>query len=121
MMTPKKLLVIHTKSALNSLDGKEALDLSLIFGAYEQEVTVVFYQEGVFQTLAHQVPEKIGQKDYLTAFKTLDIYDIEQVFVCQKSLEKFGLSGKELITDIEPVSHSQLLALKANADHIYII
>jgi len=121
MSQVKNILVIHTATTLNTLAGKEALDLSLIFGAYEQNVSVLFYQAGVFQTLAHQVPERVGQKDYLTAFKTLDIYDIDNVFVCKDSLEQFGVSDAELIAGISPLSKTDILTLKQDADHVYII
>ena len=62
----KNILVIHNQSAMNTLSGKEALDFSLIFGSYEEVVTVLFYGEGATQALAHQDPELIKQKDYLS-------------------------------------------------------
>ena len=121
MINVKNILIIHTSSALNSLDGKEGLDMSLIFGSYEQKVSVLFYQQGVFQTLTKQNPESVGQKDYLAAIKSLDIYDIEQVFACQQSLQDFGFGESKLIENIERASHDTINQLKSNADHIIII
>lgn len=117
----KNILIIHTQSALNDLQGKEALDLSLIYGAFEQSVSVLFYQQGVFQTLAHQDPESLGQKDYLSTLKALDIYDVEQVYACKLSLESYSLEGKELLTNIETVSLNKIEQLKLNADHVLVI
>lgn len=117
----KNILIIHTQSALNSLQGKEALDLSLIYGAYEQAVTVLFYQQGVFQTLAQQNPEEIGQKDYLSTLKLLDVYDIEQVYVCQQSLEQYHLQQQTRISDIKVISIAEIQKLKHQADHILVI
>lgn len=120
-MTIKNILIIHTQSGLNNLQGKEALDLSLIFGAYEQNVTVLFYQHGVTQTLAQQTPELIKQKDYLSTIKALAVYDIDQVFVCASSLEKLGLNEYELIEGIKPVVQAGITQLKSNADHVFVI
>lgn len=119
--TVKNILILHTTSSFNTLSGKEALDLSLIFGAYEQHVSVVFIDQGVFQTIAHQDPESIEQKDYLSTIKALDIYDIEQVFVSQHSLQKYGFQHSELLPDIEPINAESLHTLKQQADHVYVI
>ncbi|MBU2917775.1 sulfurtransferase complex subunit TusC [Psychrosphaera sp. F3M07] len=120
-MTVKNILIIHTQSGLNNLQGKEALDLSLIFGAYEQNVSVLFYQQGVTQTLAQQTPELINQKDYLSTIKALGIYDIDHVFACQNSLQQFGLANHELIQGVEQISLLDIKQLKSNADHIYVV
>lgn len=117
----KNILVIHNQSAMNTLAGKEALDFSLIFGSYEQDVSVLFYGEGATQALAHQDPETIGQKDYLATIKALDIYDIEKVYVCQASLNNMALQHHELIADVTPVSIDKISELKQQADHIYVI
>jgi len=120
-LTVKNILIIHTQSGLNNLQGKEALDLSLIFGAYEQNVSVLFYQQGVTQTLAQQTPELINQKDYLSTIKALGIYDIDNVFACQSSLQQFGLANHELIQGVEQISLLDIKQLKSNADHIYVV
>ncbi len=117
----KNILVIHNQSAMNTLSGKEALDFSLIFGSYEQDVTVLFYGEGATQALAHQDPELIKQKDYLSTIKALDIYDIEKVYVCQSSLAELSLEQHELIADITPINVDKITELKQQADHIYVI
>lgn len=117
----KNILVLHTQSGLNSLAGKEALDLSLIFGSYEQNVSVLFYDLGVTQTLAHQDPELVAQKDYMSTIKALDIYDIDQVYACQQSLKKLSLDNHELIDGIEQASGDKITELKQQADHIYVI
>lgn len=117
----KTILILHTQTALNSLAGKEALDLSLIFGSYEQNVRVVFCHQGVTQALAHQNPEALAQKDYLSTLKLLDIYDIEQVYACATSLEKMGFETSELIDGIEAISPSKIEILKQKADHVYVI
>ncbi len=117
----KNILVIHTQSAMNTLAGKEALDFSLIFGSYEQNVSVLFYSDGVTQVLAHQDPELIGQKDYLSTIKALDIYDIENVFVCQQSLSNLSLEKRELLPNVNKISFEHITKLKQQADHIYVI
>lgn len=119
-MNEKRILVIHTKPSFNALDGKEALDLSLILGSYEQDVAVVFMHHGVFQTLAHQDPESIRQKDYLSTIKALDIYDIDKVYVFEPSLKEFGLLDNDRLANIEVIHHEGMLALKNNAEQVFV-
>ncbi|GAB3003292.1 sulfurtransferase complex subunit TusC [Psychrosphaera aestuarii] len=120
-MNIKSVLVIHTTPTFNDLQGKEALDLSLILGSYEQDVAVVFYKQGVFQTLAHQDAESISQKDYISTIKALDIYDIDKVYAHSDSLNQFGLTDNERLSNIETIEHSDFIKLKSNADHIFVI
>lgn len=115
------VLIIHTQSAMNSLAGKEALDLSLIFGAFDQRVSVLFLGLGVTQCLIEQNPEVIKQKDYLSTFKLLDMYDIDETFVCQKSLNKLGYHKKNVMQSVLTLDPASIIQLKHNAKHIYVI
>ncbi len=120
-MNCKKVLVIHTQPSFNNLAGKEALDLSLILGSYEQDVSVVFYGQGVFQTLAHQDAESILQKDYISTIKALDIYDIENVYVDTNSLESYGLKNSERLNNVKCLNRQEFLSLKDNAEIVFTI
>lgn len=117
----KNVLVISTQPALNSLNGKDALDLALIFGAFEQNVTMVFMGLGVTQTLSKQTPELISQKDYLATIKALELYDIEQVYSVKEDLVSLGLDAKPLLPSISKINLHSLAQLKQQADHILII
>lgn len=120
-MIHNRILIIHTQSALNALQGKEALDLSLIFGAFEQPVTVLFLGLGVTQCLSHQNPQLLGQKDYLSTFKLLEMYDIEDTFACQTSLTTLNYTADQLVDAVQPLDSVAIIELKKNAQHIYVI
>lgn len=117
----KQILVINTQSSLNDLSGKEGLDLALIFGAFEQDVTMVFTGGACTQVIANQSPESINQKDYLSTIKALGIYDIENVYVSSAALEKYQLSEKPLIEGVQIASQNDLNEMKQTANHVYII
>ena len=117
----KKILIIHTQSALNNLAGKEALDLSLIFAAYDQVVEVLFIGDGVTQCLKAQQPEHVQQKDYLSTFKLLEMYEVEGTFVCQQSIEKLGIATENVSSIFSIVDGARIQQLKQQADHIMVI
>ncbi|MCG9966295.1 sulfurtransferase complex subunit TusC [Shewanella cutis] len=88
----KKICILFRSAPHGTTKGREALDLALLSASFEQEVSVVFIDEGVLHLLKDQQPELIGGKDYLATLKALPLYDIEAVFACKQSLGDYGLS-----------------------------
>ena len=86
--TVKTVAIVNNHSPFSHLHGKEALDMALIFGAYEQTVSMFFIGDGVFQLQDQQNPQLINSKDYLKTFAALPFYDVEQLYVCQESLQQ---------------------------------
>ena len=59
-----------------------------------------FVGNGVTQLLEQQQPGESLSRDYIAAFKLMELYDIEQVYVCERSLQRFGLSSEQLVIDL---------------------
>ncbi len=88
----KKICVLFRSAPHGTTKGREALDFALLSASFEQEVSLIFVDEGVLHLIKDQQSELIGGKDYLAALKALPIYDIEAVFACKQSLADFGLN-----------------------------
>ncbi|UPQ88247.1 sulfurtransferase complex subunit TusC [Vibrio sinaloensis] len=86
--------------------GREGVDALLAASAYCEDISVLFVGDGVYQLLLGQDPNAILSKDYAPMLKLFDLYDIEQVFVCQESLQQRGLAHVDLVID------AQLLAVE---------
>lgn len=80
--------------------GREGLDAILATSAYTEEIAVFFHGDGVLQLLKGQQPAEILSRDYIATFKMLDLYDIEQIYVCERSLQARGLSEAALLIDV---------------------
>lgn len=76
----------HTTSA-----GREGLDALLATSAFSENITVFFIGDGVLQLLPDQQPDKVLARDYISTFKALELYDIEQCYLCAASLRDRGL------------------------------
>ncbi|MBT0723777.1 sulfurtransferase complex subunit TusC [Rosenbergiella sp. S61] len=74
-----------------SSSGREGLDALLATGALSDDIGVFFMGEGVFHLISSQQPSTIFARDYITTFKLLELYDIEDVYVCQQSLVARGV------------------------------
>ena len=89
--------------------GREGVDALLAASAYYEDISVLFIGDGVAQLLASQNTSDILSKDYAPMFKLFDLYDIENVFICEDSLLERGLKDAELIIDASRLSRKQMI------------
>lgn len=87
----KTLAILNAKAPYSSSSGKDALDIALIFGSFEQAVSLFFQGDGVWQLIKGQNGSIVSVKDYLKTFAAFEFYDIEEVYVCQASLKERNL------------------------------
>jgi tRNA 2-thiouridine synthesizing protein C len=97
----KSVAIINSNAPLSKANAKDALDVALIFGSYEQAVNLYFQGDGVYQLIAEQHPEKVQQKDFLKTFAALKFYDIENIYVCHNSLIQRGLADNFSINNVQ--------------------
>ncbi|MGO1297511.1 MAG: sulfurtransferase complex subunit TusC [Vibrio sp.] len=103
----KIAFVFHT-TPHQTASGREGLDAILAASAYSEDIGVFFVGPGVLQLMKNQAPEKILSRNYISTFKLLELYDIEQCYVCQESLSEWGLSADDLVMECQVVSRQVL-------------
>ncbi len=91
--------------------AKEGLDAILAASVYEQNLSVLFLDDGVFQLVADQQSAHIQQKSFSSILKAFSLYDIEQVYACASSLRKRGLNVNDLTINVIPLENEQLQQL----------
>ncbi|WP_046224635.1 sulfurtransferase complex subunit TusC [Vibrio sp. ECSMB14106] len=104
----RKLAFVFNSFPHSTAAGREGLDALLAASAYSEDISVFFVGDGVTQLLRTQQPDEVLSRDYISAFKLMDLYDIEQVYVCQRSLCQFGLSTDNLLIDVTAVEADEL-------------
>ena len=114
----KKIAIINRQSTFNRPTPRESLDLALIFGAFEQQVTVIFIDDGVYQLLDNQNPELIDNKDYLATMKAFELYDIEHIVASFDDMTCRGIADKPLSMDVEVMPNNQIAQLLTTFDHV---
>lgn len=97
----KTLAILNAKAPYASSAGKDALDIALVFGSFEQPVSLFFQGDGVWQLAQGQDGSIIFVKDYLKTFAAFEFYDIEKVYVCQASLTDRNLSTEFHIEEVQ--------------------
>jgi tRNA 2-thiouridine synthesizing protein C len=98
----KRVAFVFSSAPHGSTSGREGLDALLATSALTDEIGVFFVGDGVFQLLGGQHPQAILARDYISTFKLLPLYDIEQCWVCSAALRERGLATKtEFVIDAE--------------------
>ena len=97
MMATKKFLYINRKAPHGSVYALESLEVVLIGAAFEQEVTLAFIDDGVYQLLQNQDTSAIETKNFTPTFRALGDYDVNRIYVERESLELRGLDKEDLM------------------------
>jgi tRNA 2-thiouridine synthesizing protein C len=90
---------------------QETLDQLLTTAAFDQSVTVLWLDQGVYQLSKHQQPACMGLPDTAAALTALPLYGVEQLFVEQESLAASGLALDDLVLPLRCLPRSQVNAL----------
>ena len=69
----------------------------LISAAFDQDVSLAFIDDGVYQITNGQDTTGIGQKNFSKAYKALGDYDISKLYVEKESLAERGLTQDDLM------------------------
>jgi len=117
-MKATSIAIINSKAPFGSTAGKEALDVALIFGSYEQSVSLFFHGDGVYQLITNQQPELLGIKNYLKTFSAFEFYDIEKIYVCEKSLSDRQLHTNFHIENVDVLCSREFYEKLSLADTI---
>ena len=110
-MSRKKLLVIVRRAPYVGTLAYEALDAVLVAGVFEQDVTVVFMDDGVYQLLRGQNANAIGMRNVGRGLRALETYDVKQVYVDGESLTARGLRPEDLEIAAAPLDVGHIRAL----------
>jgi tRNA 2-thiouridine synthesizing protein C len=96
-MASKKFLYINRKAPHGSIYAQESLEVVLIGAAFEQDVTLAFIDDGVYQLMQNQDTSGAGVKNFAPTFRALGDYDVRQIYVEEESLKLRGLGKDDLI------------------------
>lgn len=93
----KKFLYLNRKAPYGTIYAWESLEVVLIGAAFDQEVSLVFLDDGVYQLVKGQNTAGIGMKNFSPTYRTLGDYEVKNIYVDRDSLEARGLSEDDLV------------------------
>lgn len=115
----KKILLISRHAPYGSNTAREAIDAALAASIYDQDLSILFMDDGVFQLLREQNAQGISQKNIAAILSSLPLYGVENIYVHQESLTQRCITHNELaLEDLKLLSSIEITALLSQQEHI---
>ncbi len=126
----KKFMFVNRKEPYGTIYALEALEVVLISAAFEQDVSLAFLDDGVYELMKGQNTSGIGMKNFSPTYRALGDYDIKKLYVEKESLDERGLKPDDLMEityedededfaekpSVRVVSRSELTEIMAQQD-----
>jgi tRNA 2-thiouridine synthesizing protein C len=93
----KKFMYLNRKAPYGTIYAWESLEVVLIGAAFDQDVSLMFMDDGVFQLVKGQDTSEIGMKNFSPTYRTLGDYEVKTIYVDRDSLSLRGLTEEDLV------------------------
>jgi tRNA 2-thiouridine synthesizing protein C len=112
----KKFMFVNRRAPYGTVYALESLEVVLITATFDQDVSLVFLDDGVYELVKGQSTKGIGVKNFSPSYRALEGYDVEKLYVERVSLEARGLTEDDLLVPVEVLDSAQMAALMAEQD-----
>ncbi len=107
----KKFLYVNRRAPYGSIYALESLEVVLIGAAFDQDVSMLFVDDGVYQLKKGQDTKESDMKNFSPTYRALEMYDVEKLYVDKESMNDRGLTPDDLIVPVEVLDTQQLADL----------
>lgn len=114
----KRFLYVNRRAPYGSIYALESLEVVLIGAAFEQDVSLAFIGDGVYQLVKGQDTKALEVKNFSPAFRALEDYDVTKLYVEKEALEARGLSEADLVVPVQVVGAERMAEIMEAQDVI---
>jgi len=114
----KRFLYVNRRAPYGTIYALESLEVVLIGAAFEQDVSLAFLGDGVYQLVKGQDTKALEVKNFSPAFRALEDYDVTKLYVEKEALESRGLSEADLVVPVEVVNAARMAEIMEAQDVI---
>ena len=112
----KKFMFVNRKAPYGTIYALESLEVVLITAAFDQDVSLAFLDDVVYQLKKGQQTKGIETKNFSPAYRALEGYDIEKLYVEKESMEARGLTEADLLVDVTVLNSKDMGELMNQQD-----
>ena len=114
----KKFMFVNRKAPYGTIYALEGLEVVLISAAFNQDVSLAFLDDGVYELLKGQQTKALEVKNFSPTYRALEGYDIEKLYVERESLAARGIREDQLLVPVQVVDAKEMAALMEQQDVI---
>ena len=114
----KKFLYVNRKAPYGTIYALESLEVVLIGAAFEQDVSLAFVDDGVYQLTKGQDTKGLEMKNFSPTFRALEDYDVTKLYVEAEALQARGLTEADLVVHVKVVSAQRMAEIMDGQDVI---
>ena len=93
----KKFMYLNRRAPYGTIYAWESLEVVLIGAAFDQDVSLAFLDDGVYQLIKGQDTSGVEMKNFSPTYQALGDYDVTKLYVEKESLEARGLTVDDLM------------------------
>jgi tRNA 2-thiouridine synthesizing protein C len=116
--TIKKFLCVNRKAPYGTIYALESLEVVLIAAAFDQDMSLAFIDDGVYQIVKGQHTKGIDVKNFSPTYRALEGYDIEKLYVEKESMEARGLTTADFLVEVKVLTAPEMASLMETQDVI---
>ncbi len=114
----KKFMYVNRKAPHGTVYALESLEVVLIAAAFDQDVSLAFMDDGVYQLKKGFNTKSIEVKNFQPTYRALDDYDVNKLYVEKEALEARGLTEEDMVVPVEIISRAEIGKLMETQDVI---
>ena len=115
----KKILVLCRRAPYSGHLARAGLDAALAAAVFEQDLSVLFMDEGVWQLVPGKQSGEIDNKSISSTLESMPLYDIESFFVEALSLQQRGIAAEALNHNTITLGAAELPAFIDSFDQVW--
>jgi tRNA 2-thiouridine synthesizing protein C len=112
----KKFLYVNRKAPYGTIYALESLEVVLIGAAFEQDVSLAFLGDGVYQLARGQDTKAVEVKNFSPTFRALEDYDVTKLYVEREALEARGLTEEDLVVPVQVMDAAKIAEMMESQD-----
>jgi tRNA 2-thiouridine synthesizing protein C len=112
----KKFLYVNRKAPYGTIYALESLEVVLIGAAFEQDVSLAFLGDGVYQLVKGEDTKALEVKNFSPTYRALEDYDVTKIYVDDEALKARGLTEDDLVIPVEVVSAERMAEIMESQD-----
>jgi tRNA 2-thiouridine synthesizing protein C len=112
----KKFMFVNRKAPYGTIHALESLEVVLIAATFDQDVSLAFLDDGVYELVKGQNSKAVGIKNFSPTYRALEGYDVEKLYVERESMDARGLTQQDLLVPVEVLGSAEMAALMTEQD-----